>query len=610
MKNELGRKITSLTLMTIMFAGGMTIAAPSFMPEALAEDNYLYVSATSDFSGNNQFGGTQIVEIIVRDPARDAVDEEQSEPTVEVNDETLRMVQGEDGYWYAYIASTAEAAIMDGSTGSNLEIGTAESAAGVGPDVGLNKAMSITGTNGLSVSSSATIYSSIADVRDTSAPTMSSFGTAPSETRGQLNVTTLDWPFIQTWEFADDDTVTIVLEKAGEDESVTLDFEGGGTDDYAYVELDRNSGPAGGQVHMTIYDPQLNHDPTQEDTVAFLTNGTYGVSFNVSATFSAYLASDFGDNGKLIIDYDAASSGTPVLAHQDNADCSVQALVSTESADANASGLSGYHCFTETGSNTGIFTNTDDADVSTLKVSASALRGTTASVDYNDAAQSILVTTTAGTIDMAEGDAGDEWNSGESITVTLVDPDRNLNTASDEDLTVATTANVPTITIGSPVNPVQGTTGSTTLTDANMTLTHVHGTSGIVTFLAEHDGTEGTDADDGAIWTIDTGLTADNVNSFNSSMVQRYVALDVSSFCTDSTIEIAGKAASQTNKGVISYGTADLTAAQTDLKCRVDHDTVPQTLGTTTSTGFITFMAFGPEDNHGQYRVEIGRAHV
>ena len=34
MKNELGRKITSLTLMTIMFAGGMTIAAPSFMPEA------------------------------------------------------------------------------------------------------------------------------------------------------------------------------------------------------------------------------------------------------------------------------------------------------------------------------------------------------------------------------------------------------------------------------------------------------------------------------------------------------------------------------------------------------------------------------------------------
>ena len=35
MNNEIGRKITSLTLMTIMLAGGMTIAAPSMMvPEA------------------------------------------------------------------------------------------------------------------------------------------------------------------------------------------------------------------------------------------------------------------------------------------------------------------------------------------------------------------------------------------------------------------------------------------------------------------------------------------------------------------------------------------------------------------------------------------------
>ena len=32
MKNEIIRKITSLTLMTIMFAGGMTLAVPSFLP--------------------------------------------------------------------------------------------------------------------------------------------------------------------------------------------------------------------------------------------------------------------------------------------------------------------------------------------------------------------------------------------------------------------------------------------------------------------------------------------------------------------------------------------------------------------------------------------------
>ena len=37
MKNEIGRKLTSLTIMAIMFAGGMTVAAPSFMPGALAQ---------------------------------------------------------------------------------------------------------------------------------------------------------------------------------------------------------------------------------------------------------------------------------------------------------------------------------------------------------------------------------------------------------------------------------------------------------------------------------------------------------------------------------------------------------------------------------------------
>ncbi len=45
MNNELGRKITSLTLMTIMVAGGMTMAAPGFMPAAHAANANLFVSA-------------------------------------------------------------------------------------------------------------------------------------------------------------------------------------------------------------------------------------------------------------------------------------------------------------------------------------------------------------------------------------------------------------------------------------------------------------------------------------------------------------------------------------------------------------------------------------
>jgi small subunit ribosomal protein S1 len=46
----LGRKITSLTLMTIMVAGGLTIAFPGVMPEAMAANANLFVSAE-----NSQF---------------------------------------------------------------------------------------------------------------------------------------------------------------------------------------------------------------------------------------------------------------------------------------------------------------------------------------------------------------------------------------------------------------------------------------------------------------------------------------------------------------------------------------------------------------------------
>ena len=92
--------------MTIMVAGGVTFAVPGFMPEAIADEKLMYVSVENPDFGN-EFGGGQIVEIIVRDNARSETDEIQPEPTVEVNNERLRMVQGADGYWYAYIGSTA-----------------------------------------------------------------------------------------------------------------------------------------------------------------------------------------------------------------------------------------------------------------------------------------------------------------------------------------------------------------------------------------------------------------------------------------------------------------------------------------------------------------------
>ena len=64
MKNEIGRKITSLTLMTIMLAGGMTIAFPGFTPDAYAVNANLLVSAENT---GGYVDGAQVVEILVID---------------------------------------------------------------------------------------------------------------------------------------------------------------------------------------------------------------------------------------------------------------------------------------------------------------------------------------------------------------------------------------------------------------------------------------------------------------------------------------------------------------------------------------------------------------
>ena len=90
MNNEIGRKLTSLTLMTIMLAGGMVIGAPSMVPEAAAAGQ-LFVSA-ENANFNNYFAGVQVVEIIVKDPkATEADEKQQPEPTVKVDEHLLRI---------------------------------------------------------------------------------------------------------------------------------------------------------------------------------------------------------------------------------------------------------------------------------------------------------------------------------------------------------------------------------------------------------------------------------------------------------------------------------------------------------------------------------------
>ena len=132
----------------------------------------------------------------------------------------------------------------------------------------------------------------------------------------------------------------------------------------------------------------------------------------------------FGDNGVLKINYNtnsaADASGTAVFFAND-------ATLDDPTADQ-------YLVFYEGADNSGVFYNTDDNDDSNLIVSTTAKRGTTATIDYNDSPVTFLVANDFGDLDMDESSIGDEWNSGETLAVTLVDQDLNKNSWSDEDM--------------------------------------------------------------------------------------------------------------------------------------------------------------------------------
>ena len=130
MKNEIGRKITSLTLMTIMFAGGMTLAIPGFLPdsaipiEAFADrgttNGTLYVSST-------EVQGAQVIEIVIDDPTL-SKNSTNSAVTVDITPSggstaTMTMFQMQNGLYYAYLVDDDSAEDADAIGSTSLDFG-------------------------------------------------------------------------------------------------------------------------------------------------------------------------------------------------------------------------------------------------------------------------------------------------------------------------------------------------------------------------------------------------------------------------------------------------------------------------------------------------------
>ncbi len=297
------------------------------------------------------------------------------------------------------------------------------------------------------------------------------------------------WPFVQLYDFSSGGEVVILYNKAGGTQSTTLTFDD--VDEFASVTLDRSQYPQNAEVHATITDTWLNMDPTDEDSWTFganagdstsvgiyyqvfdengaqpgsdkpINNGNYGV-INIASVTGDLMCDD---NCKLFIDVNPNSAEFPVLTLQDNNDSAISltggnpGLIAANNATAfSVDGIGGQQnlgpgsypvTITETEESTGVFTTSDESDVSVLKITSNAVRDTSAIIDYNESPVSILVGFSTGSVVITPAD--DVWNSGEEISVNIIDDDANKNSKIDEALSLAdeNIQVIPALSTGNP----------------------------------------------------------------------------------------------------------------------------------------------------------------
>ena len=497
MNNEIGRKITSLTLMTIMLAGGMTFAAPSMMPVAFAANANLFVSAeNSQF--DNYMSGPQVIEVVVIDSNINDTDQGKGEPDVTVNGKKLRMAQAVDGNWYGYFADRAQAIAADATSttaGVGLDFGsvcTADQAeallfnAPTGTEFGQTTGVAIQSDNNCEAGTTPGSINVVREAKDLNA-------NGATLANGQIDIVNNAWPFIQLYTLSQGGNVVVQYNKGGGAQSASLTFDT--ADQFASVSLDRAVYPRGAQVHASVTDLWLNIDPTDEDSWTFGTVGAISANYQVfdengsavgnvaSNTDSNLLTGQLSalmceDNCVMKFNPDVQNKGI-VATLQDNDDSVLVLNGNNPDVPTQWFVAGGFLnstapiTITEQGPNSGVFGTYDESDTSAIRITDNANRGTSASITYNSDSYTLLVGHSFAKIDIKPFD--NEWNSGEEIPISLVDGDANKNSRADEDLDLndPNTALIPSLRTGSP-NTLSGpnlTTGFTAQLNANPVLT-------------------------------------------------------------------------------------------------------------------------------------------
>ena len=605
MKNEIGRKITSLTLMTIMLAGGMTIAFPGFTPDAYAANANLIVSAEN----TGYVDGAQIVEILVID---DDLSHPDASPDVTVNGDAVAMTATNDGNWYAYIADTDSVAAVDHGNDHDGDTNTPAISSGIDFGAGVDLNENDTGCGITSNDSGAThVYCGAA-----TAPVVKVPAAPKSPDAANAN-----WPFVQTYPFS---SIEIHYNKAGGTQITSLEFDSNADG----LSLDRDNYPQGAQVHATIGDHRLNIDPTRADvwtwnmtsgdkyySAAAVTNEEDGTNTPApgdqitAGTLTNQVCADcsididFGGQGSAAIieiaEVDNRELPYPTIVPQvefraaiidDNPDDGVdETRVQVDAVNAEA-----WFTVREIGGpNSAVFAATNLADESILTVSDTAPRDSAAYITYDGDTTDILVKHSEATIEIQSPD--DVWTSGLAIPIAIVDGDTNKNSLASDDVVLTDPDSIiPTLVTGEPftlgevssdltvwfggfaVTDVQNALALLNRADAdNNVSTYGPGEDNpfvLMGFTTDPDGLYIEDVDDRASAITDNNIVAFKntaeveVESFSDRAILKFSAVHG---LTDTRDDDATTRVDESNSDLTDItsvtGIADLTVSLTDL---------------------------------------------
>jgi hypothetical protein len=486
----------ALLLLTGSLVGGFSVNS---VHAQVAPHPNLFVSAENS-QYNNYFAGPQVIQVVVSDPDINRLDQFYGEPVVTVNGKRLRMAQATDGNWYAYLAdrNQAEAAANTAVlSGHGLNFG---GFCGPASTLHPKTLVDYTQTKGFTIARGG--YGS---ENKTTAPggkitsvnlPICSIPSAPA-TAGQMEHVVREnktlntnpagfaasgdyeniWPVIQLYDFSAIPTpVAIDYSRAGGDQIVNLTFDRI-PQNLISVTPDRVNYPDNAQVFLTMNDPQLNIDPTEEDSWTWGANGAnstlYYQAFNRNGAADAdgtiamqnlignLTTFMFNHNGKFTLNptaqtvrvVDLQTNGKEIITPPRGD----PAIVSTKSIGPNSEPIT----FSEVGGvNAGVFGNWDGGKKSNLVTTNNEnIRGESATLRYNNISTAIVGGFSFGTLNM--NIVTSTSFTGKPIQVTLLDNNANKNSKITEHLDVSNpdVQRVPTMVIGNPFDLSSGGPG-------------------------------------------------------------------------------------------------------------------------------------------------------